>query len=195
MVSGSAIDNENIGRTISVSGTAIGQRELLSKMKAGSYQVSLYVAKDAGSKPTYKTGTVIRIKDSQPAVNWKWKNYSVDASVRTVGDILAAIRQAFEFNKLDDAENNKDNITGNIYVGYVQLDAQGNPTIHDVKDSQGNVVGTANTVVLSDDIVVQGSSVVVRQVRYIVTYKEGGTTYYYETLIPINKSIWVGVTQ
>ncbi len=195
VVSGSAIDNENIGRTISVTGTAIGQRELLSKMKAGSYQVSLYVAKDAGSKPTYKTGTVIRIKDSQPAVNWKWKNYSVDASVRTVGDILAAIRQAFEFNKLDDAENNKDNITGNIYVGYVQLDAQGNPTIHDVKDSQGNVVGTANTVVLSDDIVVQGSSVVVRQVRYIVTYKEGGTTYYYETLIPINKSIWVGVTQ
>ncbi len=196
VVSGSAISTQNVGRNIyTASGTAISQRTLLQKMKVGSYQVSLYVASDVNSKPIYRSGTVIRIKDSQPAVTWEWNNYSVDSSVKTVGGVLNAIRAAFIFNKLDDGPNTKANITNGIYVGYVQLASDGTPKVDDVKDSTGAVTGQVNTIVLSDDIVVQGSSVAIKQVRYIVTYTEGNNTYYYETLIPINKSIWVGVAQ
>lgn len=189
VVSGSAIDSlSSATRTAAVAAADIEGRQLIQKIKTGSYQVSLFISENS-AKPSYKAGTVIKVNDTQPAVAWNWDHRSVSEPAATVSGVVDAVREAFTFKKLND-DNTDAYISGNIYVGYVKKNRDGSyPT-----DNAGNY-----TVVLSDDFVVQGDYVSVKQVRCIVTYKEtidGVTsTYYYEMIIPIDKSIKVGVTQ
>jgi len=186
VVSGSAIDGwaSNLRSDI-VTASAIESRELVQKIKTGNYQVSLFISTKADQRPAYKAGTVIKVVDSQPLVAWNWDKHSVSSYATSVAGVIDAIQEAFDFKKLDD---NNVNIESNIYVGSVKPES-GIPT-------NGNY-----TVVLSDDFVVQGDQVSVKQVRCIVAYKDYSAegvlrdTYYYEMIIPINKSIRVGVLQ
>ncbi len=177
IVSGPSVDLDKLdkNRKVPSSQVVLETANLIQTIKTGSYQVSLFIPEKGGA--AYKAGSVIRVTDNRDPVNWEWKKHSVESTVSTVGDVINVIREAFEFKKLN---NDNDNIGDNIYLGYVK------------KDKDGNY---EDMVTFGEDFVVQGDYLSIRQVRYLVKYVEGNNTYYYEMVIPVNQSIRTGVAQ
>ncbi len=175
------------GVKIASGSSLVTKNNVINKVDIGTYVANLFIADSSNdNKAVFRASTPIVVQDSQPSVSWVWSKASTSVSVHS------ATNGALEKENIDQAINAAidcitfkhlgSDIQRKVYMGYDKKDNNGNPT---------------GQFAFSDDCELKGNKLTIKQIRYLAIYTDKDTNieYYYEFVIPIMRTVTIGVTQ